>query len=188
MQEFKSVQETTPHRVSLVHLSSYWAFTHQGLTVHQPARVISSKWSRFLLWVMWLWSNWYIIRMLSALSEIMSHDNELNIWDSTSVSFSSLFFLLLHHTLYPHALPLFPATVPANFRARPIFLFGGGCIHSTKPEFWDHQEAGVSKPTSSGSLHVPLCEGQIQWKFPLKRILNTPVGSNNSQLKSLPLI
>lgn len=69
----------------------------------------------------------------------------------------------------------FSATVSANFGACPLFLFSGGCIHSTKPEFWDYQEAGVSESTGLGSLHVPVCKGQPHWKGPTVAP-NTPVG------------
>lgn len=53
--------------------------------------------------------------------------------------------------------PFILATVPADFGARSLFLFGGGRVYSTEPEFRDHQEAGVPKSAGSGSLHVPVC-------------------------------
>lgn len=56
---------------------------------------------------------------------------------------------------------LFLSTVSADLRPRPLFLFGGGRVHAAESKFWDHQEAGVSKPTGSGSLHVSLCKGQF---------------------------
>lgn len=56
---------------------------------------------------------------------------------------------------------LFLSTVSADLRPRPLFLFGGGRVHAAEPKFWDHQKAGVSKPTGSGSLHVSLCKGQF---------------------------
>lgn len=65
----------------------------------------------------------------------------------------------------------FSLTVSANIGARPLLLLRGGCVHSTQPEFWDHQEAGVSKSTGVGSLYVPLCKGQSAYgsKLPLIR-------------------
>lgn len=60
--------------------------------------------------------------------------------------------------------PFFPATVSADFRACSLFLFGGGRVYSTEPEFRDHQEAGVSKSSGSGSLHVPVRKGQVSFR------------------------
>lgn len=54
-----------------------------------------------------------------------------------------------------------PVTVSADLGACSLLLFGRGCVYSTEPEFRDHQEAGVSKSTGSGSLHVPVCKGRV---------------------------
>lgn len=67
--------------------------------------------------------------------------------------------------------PYFPSTVSANVGACPLLLLRGGCVHSTKPEFWDHQEVGVSKPTGLGSLYVPLCKGQSAYDCMLPLIM-----------------
>lgn len=92
--------------------------------------------------------------------------------------FQSVFLLCSSVSIWISS-PISPSlslTVPANLGARPLLLFSGGCVHSAKPELWDHQKAGVPKPTGSGSLHVPLCKGQALWN-------SLPVNPQNSSFQ-----